>query len=135
MSTIAGILIDLALAALVGLYASRKGFSFWAYFFLSAVATPIVALITIHVARQRTTQTESDVELPQSRIESHQLPTSIPRQATDVNPQPPPAPTASRERTIEQQIQVLKELSDLRDRGIITEEEFERKKGEVMDSD
>jgi len=48
-----GIALSIGVAVAVGSYANRKGFSFWAYFFFSLVGTPILALITLSVAKAR----------------------------------------------------------------------------------
>ena len=54
------LIVAAILAVFVGLYANKRGFSFWGYFFLSFIATPVIALITLRTARKNPERKEGE---------------------------------------------------------------------------
>ncbi len=118
---IAFVLLWIVPAFIVARVASRRGFSYWTYFVHSFLPSPFVALITLRVAS-----------------------TYAPAVAQMSEPSPAPTPQSSEETvgsTIPQTeagsgaevLELIEQLSQMREKGVLTQEEYDRKKKQLLD--
>jgi hypothetical protein len=123
-----GTIAWICLALIPGFVASKKGYSFWAYFLHGVFPSFITALITLNIAENmqyRHTDTPA-VETQPTDCKPYHSRSGINK--TPENRQTPP-PQQDQEQDI---LSKLGQLHELRQKGAISEQEYQEKKAKLL---
>lgn len=125
MEWVVGILAWIILALIVGAIASRKGFSFWVYFFHGIFPSFITALITLSIFNKLSKQ--------QASLQTDGITTSgTDATIEDELDRAGENPTAVLQNDRKTAMDSLERLHDLKVKGIISEGDYEEKKKKLL---
>jgi len=122
-----GFLFWLMLAAGVGALASSRGRSGFAFFLLAVLLSPLIGLVVVLVMDDLTKKAEAE-RLAQRDHERRLAEVKALTARPPAQPVAPPSRPAATGSTADE----LSKLADLRDRGVLTEEEFLHQKTSML---
>lgn len=111
----------------VGALAASRGRSFFGFFLLSVVMSPLLGLIIVLVTANLANDAKADALRAEADRKEHE------RRIEEIRalqPHGTPAPTATRSSTADE----LRKLADLRAQGVLSDAEFEAQKRRLLAS-
>ena len=120
-------LIWLLLAGFIGGIANHRGRSFWAFFFLSVLLSPVLGLVVVLVM----SDLKAEAEKERGRERQHERELESLRTIASQSRVPSPTPVPP-DRLTSSVADELTKLAQLRDQGVLTQQEFDVQKARLL---